>query len=171
MIHERRRAARKLVDFGVRMFQDRRALGNESRVIDVGSGGFSLLAYDPIDPGEQLGFKIQLSEDLTISGSAKVQWRSDFGPAGGYLHGAQFTKIGFFDRRRLKAFLNPSRIRWIDVLDMGLVAAVALVGIYALRDYWAAHDWAENTTWAVAPSCMIVGLLGWTLSAKSRSVS
>ena len=153
----------------VRLLHDGRGIAGDSRVLDVSSGGFALVAPAPLRCGENVSFRLRLSEGVSIEGSARVCWLEENPRAGGFLHGAEFVRLPFLQRQRLGTFLDPGRLKIGSFFDAGLVLAVALVALLALRDYFVQHPWTDDASWIVAPSFFIVGLLGWTLASRLRS--
>ncbi|MDE2290518.1 MAG: PilZ domain-containing protein [Elusimicrobia bacterium] len=126
---ERRKSERsEREDFALRLDRGGKRLP-DVEVRDISLSGIGFKSQAQVSPGDSLAFELRIPGGQ-VGGKAVVVWAEAFHM--GYRAGARITRLGFFQRGRLKKALatepgTKAGGGWLDTVLLLLAAAVAAV--------------------------------------------
>ena len=126
MGEEKRQSARVLTEFALTLLDEKGALVDQHAVAhDVSTKGFKAEARVELRVGQIVGYRLALEAESVISGRARIVWcqRTDLS----YWAGAQFLKMSWGDRRRIRRIQSPSSLDWNGLADRAITAMIILL--------------------------------------------
>ncbi|MBI5243507.1 MAG: PilZ domain-containing protein [Elusimicrobia bacterium] len=129
---ERRRYVRHQKDLKLALSNERGPIAEPS-LMDISPAGMGLLVSDNPVPGQAFRFKLELPSG-PVQGKAVVVWAKPHHL--GWRCGVKFVKIGCFQRRRLRVYLEPQQFDWLRFADKILILAAVVTAALVLADYF-----------------------------------
>ncbi|HEX4047946.1 MAG TPA: PilZ domain-containing protein [Elusimicrobiota bacterium] len=158
---ERRRSARILSEFPLSLLDDKGELLDRHAVAhDVSDKGFKIESRAELKIGQSVRFSLSLDADGDIKGRARVVWceRTDLS----YWAGAQFLKMSWADRRRVRRVTSPSDVDWNVLADKAIVALSVLLATLVGWRLLSSRMW-RGVLGGLAPTAVAALALGWAL--------
>jgi len=134
LLSEKRRCQRHPQELDANLLdQGNRPAGEAVRLTDMSTVGLGIESQQEFQVGDRLGFRMTVEEGRTMRATARVRWARPYGFSNTY--GLELEGLGYYDRNRLKRFLNPKHMGVEEWATLALQAASTMMGIYV------AHDW------------------------------
>lgn len=163
---ERRTSARILSEFPLTLLDDMGEVLDQHAVAhDVSDKGFKIESRAELKKGQSVRFSLSLDASGDIKGRARIVWgeRTDLS----YWAGAQFMKISWGDRRRVRRITSPSSVDWNALADKTILALSLLL---ATLVGW--RIWSSNLWWGIVagliPTALAAFAMGWALKELLR---
>jgi hypothetical protein len=162
----RRQSARILSEFPLVLLDEKGAeLDRHAVAHDISDKGFKIESRAELKPGQLIGFALSLDADGDVKGRARIVWGE--GTELSSWAGAQFLKMSWRDRRRVRKITSPSDYDWSELADKAIVAmSVALVTLIGWRMLSSAL-WRE-VLGRLVPAAAAALALGWALLVLLR---
>jgi hypothetical protein len=162
MSEERREGTRFITDLSVVIYaaDGRKPLDDRATAHDVSMNGFKLETETPLEPNTLISFTLSLPQGATAAGKGKVVWanRETFATWGGI----EIVSMGWGDKRRLSAMLNPARVDWTNLTDVSFkLVMIVTVVIAASRILHSAQ--LRGVLTLLMPKIAALLVMGWAL--------
>ena len=166
MSDERRTSARILSEFPLTLSDEKgETLDPHAIAHDVSDKGFKIETHAELKKGQTLRFALSLDADGDIKGRARIVWceRTDLS----YWAGAQFVKVGWGDRRRLRRITSPSDVDWNALADKTILALSLLLGTVVGWRVLSSPLW-RGVIGDLVPTAVAAFAMGWALKELIR---
>jgi hypothetical protein len=163
---ERRTSARILSEFPLTLSDDKgEVLDPHAIAHDVSDKGFKIETHAELKKGQTLLFALSLDAEGDIKGRARIVWceRTDLS----YWAGAQFLKVAWADRRRLRRITSPSDVNWDALADKAILSLSLLLAAIVGWRVLASPLW-RGVIGGLIPTAIAAFALGWALKELLR---
>lgn len=138
LLSEKRRCRRHEKDLEANLFDSgNRPAGEAVRLMDMSTVGLGIESRLEFRVGDRLDFRMTVDEGRPMSATAHVRWTRPFGFSNTY--GLELQGLGYYDRNRLRRYLNPKYFGVEELATLLLQAASTLMGIFVVYD-WISAD-------------------------------
>jgi hypothetical protein len=162
----RRRSARILTEFPLVLHDDEGALLDRHAVAhDISDKGFKIETRAELKPGQYVRFALALDADGDVKGRARIVWGE--GVELSNWAGAQFMKVSWRDRRRIRSITSPSDFDWDALADKAIVALSILLVTIVGWSLLSSALWRE-VLGRLIPTTVAALALGWALNVLLR---
>lgn len=157
LLSEKRRCQRHPQDLDANLLDPgNRPAGEAVRLTDMSTVGLGIESQQEFRVGDRLGFRMTVDEGRTMSATARVRWARPYGFSNSY--GLELEGLGYYDRHRLKRFLNPNHMGVEEWATLALQAASTMMGIYVAHDWIASDPVRTEMALFALPWMMYVGV-------------
>jgi len=150
-----------LLDHGLR------PAGEAVRLMDISTVGVGIESDHEFQIGDRLDFRMTVDEGRPMSAGAVVRWVRPWGIS--FSYGLELQGLGYYDRNRLRRYLDPNHFGVEEFATLLLQAASTMMGLYVAYD-WISSDPVRARMMMFAMPWMIyfasAFLMAWF--AKSR---
>jgi PilZ domain len=163
---ERRTSARILSEFPLTLSDDRgEALDPHAIAHDVSDKGFKIETHAELKKGQTLRFGLSLDGEDPIQGRARIVWceRTDIS----YWAGAQFLKVSWADKRRLRRVTSPSDFNWDALADRTIYSLTLLLAVILGWRALSSPLW-RGILGDLVPTAVAAFAMGWALKELLR---
>lgn len=163
---ERRTSARILSEFPLTLLDDKGEVLDQHAVAhDVSDKGFKIESRAELKKGQFVRFALSLDADGDIKGRGRIVWseRTDLS----YWAGAQFMKISWSDRRRVRRITDPSSMDWNALADKTILALSLLLATIVGWRLLSSNLWREIIG-GLIPTALAAFAMGWALKELLR---
>ena len=161
MSDERRTSARILTEFPLTLTDDEGELLDPHAIAhDVSDKGFRIETHAELKKGQTLRFALTLDAQGPVKGRARIVWseRADIS----YWAGAQFLKVSWGDRRRLRRITSPSDYNWDAMADRTIVSLSLLLAVIVGWRTLSSPLW-RGVIGDLVPTAVAAFAMGWAL--------
>jgi hypothetical protein len=163
---DRRGATRILTEFPLTLLDDKgEVLDPHAVAHDVSDKGMKIECRADLGKGQFVRFSLSLDADGDVKGRARIVWceRTDLS----YWAGAQFLKMSWSDRRRVRRVTSPSQVDWNALADKAILAlSILLVTTIGWRLLSSAL-W-RGIIGDLIPTAIAAFAMGWALRTLLR---
>lgn len=168
LLSEKRRCRRHEKDLEANLFeQGKRTAGEAVRLMDMSTVGLGIESRLELCVGDRLDFRMTVAEGREMSATAHVRWARPAGFSNAY--GLELRGLGYYDRYRLRKYLNPRDFGAEEFATLLLQAASTMMGIFVAYDWISADPRrSEMLLWA-APWLIYAAaafLMAWFSKAR-----
>lgn len=166
MSDERRTSARILTEFPLTLSDDQGELLDPHAIAhDVSDKGFRIETHAELKKGQTLRFSLSLDAEGAIKGRARVVWceRADIT----IWAGAQFLKVNWGDRRRLRRITSPSDYNWDALADRTILSLSLLLAVLVGWRLLSSPLW-RGVIGDLVPTAVAAFAMGWALKELLR---
>lgn len=166
MSDERRTSARILTEFPLTLSDEKgETLDPHAIAHDVSDKGFKIETHAELKKGQLLRFGLALDSEGEIKGRARVVWceRTDIS----YWAGAQFVKVSWGDRRRLRRITSPSDFNWDALADRTILSLSLLLAVLVGYRVLSSPLW-RGVLGDLVPTAVAAFAMGWALKELLR---
>lgn len=166
MSDERRTSARILTEFPLTLSDDKgEVLDAHAIAHDVSDKGFKIETHAELKKGQALRFALSIDADGDIKGRARIVWceRTDIS----YWAGAQFLKVSWGDRRRLRRITSPSDVDWDALADRTILSLSLLLAVIVGYRVLSSSLW-RGVIGDLVPTAVAAFAMGWALKELLR---
>ena len=158
----RRQSARILSEFPLVLLDEQGAeLDRHAVAHDISDKGFKIETRAALKPGQLVRFALSLDADGDVKGRARIVWGE--GSDLSTWAGAQFLKISWRDRRRVRRITSPSDYDWNELADKAILAlSIVLVTVVGWR-LLSSPMWRQ-VIGGLIPTALAALALGWALT-------
>ena len=168
LLNEKRRCSRHEQDLDANLLdQGNRPAGEAVRLVDMSSVGLGIESRQEFTVGDRLDFRMSVDEGNPMNATAHVRWARPAGYSNEY--GLELEGLGYFDRSRLKRFLDPNHFGAEEFLTLLLQAASTMMGLYVAIDWISAQPARGEMLLFIMPWVMYfaaAGLMAWFSRAR-----
>ena len=166
MSDDRRTSARILSEFPLTLSDDKgEQLDSHAIAHDVSDKGFKIETHAELTKGQTLQFALSLDAEGDIKARARIVWceRTDLS----YWAGAEFLKVAWGDRRRLRRITSPSDFDWNALADKTILALSLLLATVVGWSVLSSPLW-RGIIGGLVPTAIAAFALGWALKELLR---
>ena len=162
----RRQAARILSEFPLVLLDDNGVLLDRHAVAhDISDKGFKIETRAELKPGQFVRFALSLDAEGDVKGRAQIVWGEGIELSN--WAGAQFIKMSWRDRRRVRSITSPSDFDWDALADKAIVALSILLVTIVGWSLLSSALW-RDVLGRMFPTALAALALGWALRELLR---
>lgn len=162
MSDDRRGGARFLTDLPtvLRAAKGGEVLDDRAVAHDISTKGFKVEMSCDLPAGTLLTFELELGQGEFAKGRGKVVWSNKEQMA--TWAGVEIVSMPWGDKRRLNQLLNPDRVDWARLGDLGLKTVIALTVVSAAHRLLYS-PMARGVLSRMTPKILALMIMGWAL--------
>ncbi|HAH07226.1 MAG TPA: hypothetical protein DCM05_12010 [Elusimicrobia bacterium] len=165
---DQRRDGRRPCDYDIRVLDaSSRPVESRIRLVDMSASGLGILTGLPLEVGDALGVKLNLSGSGCLDASCRVRWARP--ERGLTAYGLEFEGLGWLAKRRIAALFEAAPSKASELLAFGLQCAAAVsvcaMALDLVRSDPALLSFTLNALPFLVPLAGISGGL-WALSQR-----
>lgn len=162
MSGERREGARFLTELPTVLLAAKggEVLDDRATAHDISPKGFKVEMACDLPAGTMIVFHLELGQGEIAKGKGKVVWsnREQFATWAG----VEILSMGWADKRKLNALLNPDQVDWGRLGDLCLKAVIALTVVSAAHRL-IYSPMARGVLSRMTPKIIALLVMGWAL--------
>ena len=163
---DRRRSVRILSEFSLTLLNDAgETLDQRAVAHDVSDKGFKIESRANLKSGQVVRFALSLDAEGEIRGRARIVWDERSGVH--FWAGAQFLKMSWRDRRRIRRITNPSGMDWNALADKAILALSILLATVIGWSLLSSALW-RGVIGGMIPTALAAFAMGWALRELLR---